>query len=745
MMVESDLTNCDKEPIHIPGKIQRHGFLIAIDKLFNIVCCSKNISSFLPVTPSALLDKPLETLNAYLQIDEDGGILNQVKSCIKKKTFEPSNPYPVNISGNSFNLIISAGKDYYLLEFEPDISDVPSDIQRIIGRSLSEILSHSKLSYLLQKSAGEIKKIIGYDRVMIYKFQEDGHGEVVAEVKNEELEPLLGLHYPASDIPKQARELYKINLTRLIADVNTETSGIIASPDFQSNPLDLTHSVLRAVSPIHIQYLKNMGVASSFSISLLYRDELWGLVACHNYSPRYINYKEREASKLVGQVLSSALSFRQAEEDDYISNRSKVAVDTLTKQLLKFSNMVEALFRNEDMLLDVAGASGAALFFEDQLHTAGDVPDEKFIRGLVNWLYEKNGNQLYETDRLPLLYPPAVDMRKKASGLLACSLSKNISEYILWFRPEMITSINWAGNPDKPAEISSNELMQISPRISFAKWSQTVENTCEPWRKVDLNSALQIKEEITYSISRRAREIKLLNEKLSEAYDELDAFSYTISHDLKNPLTSIKSYSEILVDFFDLEPKAKEMVSRILGSANKMQGMIHEILNYSRVGQSKMKTKMVNMNKILNEVKEELQVANQKVQPEIIIGNTPDIYGDETMIMQVFSNLVSNAVKYSSRHRQPLVSVYGEDTGKEIRYVIRDNGIGITPENHERIFDLFTRADEAKDYEGSGVGLSIVKKIIEKHGGNIWLESGLNNGSTFYVSFNKYAPESVLN
>ncbi|MNR11561.1 Bacteriophytochrome [compost metagenome] len=202
----------------------------------------------------------------------------------------------------------------------------------MVGRSLSEILSDKKIENLLGNVAQQIKKIIGYDRVMVYKFHEDGHGEVVAEAKSDNFESWLGLHYPASDIPKQARELYKINLVRLIADVHTTPSALLTHPiNGEAVPLDLTHSTLRAVSPIHIQYLKNMGVASSFSVSILDGDNLWGLIACHNYTPRFINYRERESAKLVGQVLSSAVSFREQEEEQQHANEHRQSVDAITR------------------------------------------------------------------------------------------------------------------------------------------------------------------------------------------------------------------------------------------------------------------------------------------------------------------------------------------------------------------------------------------------------------------------------
>lgn len=743
-MFITDMTNCDVEPIHIPGKIQSHGFLIALDKCFNITSCSENISTFLPTSAASLLNKSVQILDGYLQKNNPPEFIIQIiKLGGSQKDFVSANPHSIEIQGHLFNLIISASDDYYLLEFEPEISDLNADIHRTLGSSLSMMLADSQLLTLLRKSVHEIQKIIGFDRVMVYKFHKDGHGEVVAEAKNERLVPLMGLHYPASDIPKQARELYKINLTRLIADVNIEPSTIVTSNKVYSLPLDLTHSTLRAVSPMHIQYLKNMGVESSFSISLLDDEELWGLVVCHNYSPRFINYNEREACKLIGQVLSSALSFRQVEEDEYIKNQLKVAVDALTKQLMRFNSIEDALFKHDVTLLEAVGATGAALLFDNKLHMAGDTPDEKFIADLIDWLNENMENHLYETDRLPFVYPAALSKRNQASGLLACRLSKEPNEYMIWFRPEVITTVNWGGDPDKPVEFAASGIREMSMRKSFEKWSQTVECTSAAWKNEDFRSALELKEGVVIAINRKAAETRLVNEKLNEAYNELDAFSYTISHDLKTPLTSIKSYSEMLTEFFSLEPKAQSMVDGILKSANKMQKMIEEVLDYSRMGQATLKPRVLNMNKILNEIRQELLVVNPKTKLQIIIGDTPDIYGDETMVMQVFSNLIGNAVKYSSATDESFVTVSGEDTGNTIQYKIIDNGIGIKPADHEKIFELFTRSDEAKDYEGSGVGLSIVKKIIEKHRGNIWLKSEVNFGSTFYVRFNKneVAPE----
>jgi chemotaxis family two-component system sensor kinase Cph1 len=734
-----DLTNCEQEPIHIPGRIQSHGFLIGTDQKYIITYCSDNVSKFLAAEPVTLLGKSLAHLDKFIKKADSKDLLIQlVKLSRTVKGFEPFNPYPVRIGGVLFNVIISISGDKFLLDFEPEISSLNSDIQRILGSSLSEMVADTNLSRLLANAAEQIKKIIGYDRVMIYKFHEDGHGEVVSEASEPGLEPFFGLHYPASDIPRQARELYKVNLTRLIADVSTESAALLSLSN-SGEPLDLTNSGLRAVSPIHIQYLKNMGVASSFSISILHQNELWGLVACHNYTPRFINYKEREAAKLIGQVLSSALSFRVLEEMKNKSGKYSAAVDALNKQLLRDNNIVDALLSHETNLNDAVEATGAVLIFENKYYLLGKTPPESFLKEVKIWLDGQVGQQVFQTSQFSAEFPAALKYADIASGLLACRLSKDINEYMLWFRPEVITTIKWAGDPNKPVEPSRDGTLAISPRKSFDTWLQTVEHTAEPWRNHDLNSALQLKEEISFAISRKASELRLLNERLKVAYDELDAFSYTISHDLKNPLASIKSYAQLLSRKFELDPGASQMVTRILSAASKMQGMITEVLNYSQVGQSVTNWKKIDMNDLLNELRQEIMVSSEHEQLEVNIGHVEDIEGDETMVQQVFSNLLGNAVKYSGKTENPRVDVRAEDLGSSIRYVVKDNGVGIQPAEQEKIFDLFSRSAAVSAFEGSGVGLSIVKKIMEKHGGKVWVESDGESGSMFYVEFKKSA------
>ncbi len=732
-----NLTNCDIEPIHIPGQIQSHGFLLVIDPSFTIRFHSENITKHLHGLPDVLLGEHINTLKPIIGQNEPPDFMMQLISLGKTNGFEQTNPFTTDIQGKPYYLIISMSADYYLLEFEPAVSDNVLDVQKAIGRSISEMLADKNLQNLLSNSAQQIKKVINYDRVMVYRFADDGHGEVVAEARNEDLESWLGLHYPASDIPQQARELYKLNLTRLIANVHSDPSPILSTAEYGETPLNLTHSQLRAVSPIHIQYLKNMKVDSSFSISLLYRGNLWGLIACHNYNPRFIDFKSRESAKLIGQILSSALEFRQDEESQYQTEAFKTAVNKLSKFMFKTGSIEDALLKNDITLLDVTGATGALLVFENSFHPIGATPDHDQLEALVSWARENVTEQLYYTDNFSAVNPDAKGYKDLASGIMLCTLSAELGEYMIWFKQEKLQKIKWAGNPEKPVETDVNGVLQISPRKSFEAWSETVSGHSEGWSNEEIKSVIRLKTEVISAISQKASEIRILNEKLKQAYEELDTFSYTISHDLKNPLSTITSFSQLMERDETISPRSRGFLKRIVSGAEKMRMMINEVLDYTRVGRALPEFIVIETGPMIKELVKDLQVGFGVDNLDIQIGDTPPVKGDPTMVSQVFSNLVSNAIKYSLKSDPPQISIQGKEDEAEVVYAISDNGIGIDIKQLPNIFELFKRLDNVRDVEGSGVGLAIVKRIMEKHQGKIWADSELEKGSTFYVAFKK--------
>ena len=736
---EVDVTNCDKEPIHILGKIQGHGFLIGVDREDQLIrYISENTASYINDDPTKYLGKHIDEIEARMNISNYVEKLNISKMIILGvgNGFENMNPFYLEVDGEAFNLIIKNADAILLLEFEPCSIKGEFNIQKTIGRSISTILAESGLHSMLKTAAFEIKKIIQYDRVMIYQFGEEGHGVVVAEEKNSDLKPFLGMHYPASDIPKQARELYKINLTRILADVDMDCPAILSNKG-QNTPLDLTHSVLRAVSPIHIQYLKNMGVAASFSISLLSHGELWGLIACHNYSPKFIDYKAREAAKLIGQILSPALEYRLGEEDIDKFEVINQSVNTLLNYIEKESDIVSALTSNAVTINNVCSSSGAVLVFDEKIISIGLTPGQNEVKEIVKWVIDNSQEMVFYTHRFPTMYPAAEKYSDFASGLFACILSRELSEMILFFKPEQKQSIIWGGNPEKAVEVASDGSLQLSPRKSFDKWTEIVRYSSAKWNRGEIGALINLREQVIYQINRKANEIRQLNERLKLAYEELDTFSFTVSHDLRTPLSSIKSYTELLLLTNEsLDDNAKKILERINACSDRMALLIKEILNYSSYTRNEIKLEKINMRHLIGDVKNNIYESSKPQNLEFIIGPTPDISGDFVMIGQVFANLLGNAVKYTSKSDNAIVKIEGYNSGNETIYTVADNGIGIDVKYYNRVFELFKRMDNVKDFEGSGVGLAIVKRIIEKHKGRIWFESQLGKGTIFYISFN---------
>ncbi|MBE9599377.1 ATP-binding protein [Pedobacter sp. MC2016-24] len=729
-----DLNTCDNEPIHIPGQVQSHGFIIGLDDALFIRFHSDNLDAFILGYQVDLIGKPLSFLAKNIGVENPLG-LEQLIILGRTNNFEQINPYRMTISGLALNLIISKSADYFMLEFEPAEISAGQDISGLIGSSISEMLGDKDLQTLLFNSAQQVKKIIGYDRVMVYRFAEDGHGEVVAEAKNEDLNSWLGLHYPASDIPKQARELYKLNLTRLIADVNTQPAKILGA-NANLGPIDLTHSQLRAVSPMHIQYLKNMGVASSFSISLIYKQELWGLIACHQYTPRFIPYKARSSAKLIGQILSSALEFRQDEADYQIQEDFNGRMEKLVKSLNEHEHIDDGLVNDQtDNLLRITQATGVVVAYEGRRTKVGKTPDDRLIDQLIDWLTIHQKEAIWHTDHLSQVFPESKKYTVTASGILVCMLSRELKEFIIWFKPEKLMTIQWAGNPEKPVAIDFSGFTHISPRHSFEAWAQTVSGKSEYWKPEELRSAVRLKEEILYAINQKAGAIRMLNERLRHAYEELDTFSYTISHDLKNPIAVIKNYVQLLKRS-EIDERTASFLDRITRTADKMHVMIQEILEYSRIGKLEICYKQIPMAAIIREMVAEFQLI---YGPEALIniGDTPTLQGDSFMIQQVFSNLIGNALKYSQESSPSQVHISGSATGDEICYVIHDNGLGIDTQDLPFVFDLFKRMQNTQHIEGSGVGLAIVKRIVDKHKGRIWVESEPGKGSKFFVCFNQ--------
>ncbi|WP_255763329.1 histidine kinase dimerization/phospho-acceptor domain-containing protein [Fulvivirga maritima] len=683
------LENCEKEPIHIIGKIQDVGFFLTVKKAgFKIIQASKNVDQLLNISHLDLIGKSV----ADTKID---GLL-EVMSTLHL-SIDNIQPHPNTLilpNQKRYNLLIHSWKDNYIMEFEPQtMENTDYNMQYFLGAAMSKIHNSADVNSLLCQTAQEIKKTTGYDRVMIYKFHPDWHGEVVAESKEKHMEAYYGLHYPASDIPAQARKLFTANPVRFIHDVNSEPVELYpAIAEDETDYTDLSFSSLRSSSPMHIQYLKNMGVGASLTISLLINDKLWGMIACHHTSPKFVDFKLRQTCQFMGQLFSSALQLHLMDKENEELEKSRKIGSLLAGWTLKEYSIVEGLTAHKNKLNELIDCSGAAVCAENKICKLGKTPSEEEIQDLVEWLNENEVEDIFITDELSAKYPKASAYKESASGLIAARLSSGFGEYLLWFKGEALQTIYWGGNPDKAITMQGEgSAATVSPRQSFEKWAQIMKHKSEPWTNANISAVVKLREDVLQVIIKKANEIRKLHDQLEEAYKELDAFSYTVSHDLRTPLTAVKVYSEILLEekaeLFD--DTAKDMVGKILKNADRMTDLIKAVLNYSKIGKIETSFTTVKVDELLPQVMDDLKTSYKDQIIEFKLGSLPDIYGDEIMVGQVFSNLLSNAVKYSKKKNKSIVEISGEDKAEEVIYVITDNGIGIDMQHIGKVFQIF--------------------------------------------------------
>lgn len=484
---QADLSNCEQEQIHLAGSIQPHGTLLAVSEPDHVVVqASANAEAFLGLeTP--VLGKALD------KIDEN--LPKQIEPYLN----EQLHLIPVAVQCRlgrdeaKFDGLIHRPVDGGLvIELEPAGPRV--DLSKHLEGAFRKVRDATTLRGLCDETARLFKDLIGYDRVMVYRFDNDGHGEVFSERREEHLEAFLGNRYPATDIPQIARRLYERNRVRVLVDVEDQSIAITPrrSP-ITGEELDMSLCFLRTMSPIHIQYLKNMGVRATLVASLMVGGKLWGLIACHHYSARFVHYEMRAVCELLAETVAT----RIAALESFLQAQAEITVRRLEQRMLqaisKEADWREALFDDNRSLLQSLNATGAALLFEGEILSTGEVPGTRELRELGEWLDSQPRGAVMATGSLSSEMPGFAALKAVASGLLATPISRSSGEYLIWFRPERVRTITWGGNPFKPVIVGS-EPSDLSPRRSFSQWRQVVEGTCDPWTPADLNGARLIGE-----------------------------------------------------------------------------------------------------------------------------------------------------------------------------------------------------------------------------------------------------------
>ena len=753
------LASCDSEPVQTPGCVQMHGALLVL-RLFDlrILQVSENALEVLGHTPEKLLGEPTSKV-----LGNDG--MARLRNLLDTQHTDCSVMYLLTLPAvrNSFGTANNTTEldvtfhtidGVAVLEFEPtrrtDVVDL--DYFALVRRTVARLQNSRSLQQFCHSAAEEIRELTGMDRVMVYKFHADHHGEVYAESKAAGLDSWVGWHYPAEDIPKPAREVFGKTWIRPIPSMSTRLAELVplVNPD-TGKPLEMTYCALRGVSLMCTEYFLNMGVAATLTLSIRRNDKLWGLIACHHYAgPKHTNYQVRAACEFLAQVVS--LQHQAAEDKEHLAYRLKLeGVHGNLVALAGEGGGLAALTSNTPSLLAGIDATGAALFHMDRWWLEGATPSEEKLNGLAEWLtadkFLADRQTLYATDSLASHYPPAASFTNVASGLLAMPISLSGRSILMWFRPEIIQTVNWGGDPKHKLTVMGPNGPRLSPRGSFDLFVESVKCRSFPWLEVETIAAGALRHLLLEMVVERNARMAHLTADLARSNEELDTFAYVTSHDLKEPLRGISQYtSQLLEDCDELNAESHKKLARIRQLSLRMESLLEALLHYSRSGRADLVVEEVNLNDVLDEA---IQMVNGRQSSINVTLNKvlPTVHCQRVWVREVFVNLLANAITFNNQSIKRIEVGYIQPTDKHLRpgcpenlkkqdiFYVADNGIGIDAKHFDQAFKLFRRLHGREDYGGGGgTGLTIVRKLVERHGGKVWLSSEIDVGTTVYFT-----------
>lgn len=717
---------CHEEEIHLCGKIQFFGFLCIFDES-GCIAASENLSAVLDLPMKEILGTSVDQLLHLLSSEQEWN-LNEIEKEITAEIFT-----------RFVERIRIKNVDYYLSIYRYN-EKTYVEVELCSENQLKATRLFYYAKYLEEQHGNAwqsltvlIRQIIGFDRVMIYRFEEDNSGQVIAESLADGISSLMGYRYPEFDIPAQARALYVKFLARHVADIDAPT---IAIKGLGPEEIDLTRCSLRALSPVHLQYLKNAGARASASFSIVIEGKLWGLVACQNSLPLNVDLAQRHLCAFLTQYAINYYLSEHQKENLVAQTIMGVMERDLKSELLVNSDIGIVLERFAPQILEIVGADGLMIKHDGGSKTWGEVPADLQLRQIDQYIEKQDESDLFFTSNF--VYEGAgLEQSVIFPGTLRINILPSNKWHIYLFRKEHVYEDVWAGKPEKIYHYDPERQVEFpSPRTSFEAWREKMKGKSIKWKKSELSFLEKVAQITQQAIAQRGGEIAQLNRELVRSNNALDTFGYTLTHDLKNPLSSIKLAAQMML-IKDNLPKEilRKMATNIMDATGLITEMMDKVYQLTQSNYVAFKTELIDpRNKILN-ILESCKQQFDSVKLEFVLGETIPILGERTLLYQLFLNLIGNAIKYSSKKEQPRVEVYSEKHGHSVYYYIKDNGIGMDIQDESNIFDIFKRLPNSQGFEGSGIGLSIVKRIADRLEAKVTVESKLDIGTTFCVKF----------
>ncbi|CUI00593.1 ATP-binding protein [Leisingera aquaemixtae] len=727
----TNLDTCDREPVHMIGMIQKGTGLLVLDPADGrIVGVSENLHEILGKPADALLGAGIGVLSEDIaeqlaELADSPHISHEILDA----QFEAD--------GAIYDVVTHAHAGRRFVEFirneAPSASLVRKRMRRC-GSACSQIMGALTFEEAMQVAANAVRDLTGMSRVKIYRFLPDWSGATIAESRDDRMVPMLGMHFPDTDIPKQVRELMIIVPYRFVGSVQDENVPIRALAG-QAGELDMTWSMGRAVSVMHTAYLRNIGASSSFSCSLMDKGKLWGLIACHHVEEAIVPSDSWALAQEIGTALM--LRYDQAqrtETADMISHLRRIE-SNFAAELRQTGDVEDVIKTLVPVLQKFLRADGFAFQYGLNLHTSGETPPPEFIRDLIRWTKDNlTGEDQFQTISLQSIYPDSVPYKDVACGVLVQPIVVHRVCQLIWFRGPITQKVAWAGRPDAKMVADEKTGVTLGPRTSFDKWVNEHNDQSLPWEEAELQAAREIFQEFLDIISSQ-----LL---LKEENSSLRRFAHMAAHDLKAPLRGISSALQWMEED-EADPASVEEHRHLAAQqAKKLQRLTESLLELAVLQEQKAKMENADLGQLAQQAVELLGHDIAAAGADVQIGGLPSCVAAPDLLIRVFLNLIGNALKYGrSADRALRIAVTSEEDGSWHRIVIEDNGPGIPPQFAEQIFEPSQRLVTDDKAEGSGFGLSICAEIAKLHYGRIFADKTFEAGARFVLELPKAQPQ----